>query len=80
MTKYESVLTEALKLDDRERELLVIEVTQSLESSDPPMWEDPRFIQEIERRVQHAREHPETLMEWNEAEKAIFGDIDDACG
>ena len=77
MTKYESVLSQALELDDRERELLIIEVTQSLESPDPPIWDDPRFKQEIERRVQHAREHPETLMEWDEAEKAIFGDFED---
>jgi hypothetical protein len=75
MTKYETVLTEALKLDDRERELLVIEVTQSLEIPEGGMWEDPRLIAELERRSKHADEHPEELMEWDDAEKEIFGGL-----
>ncbi len=76
VTKYESVLTQALDLDEEDRELLVLQVSLSLEGGPDPLA-DPRLIQELDRRVQHAREHPETALEWKEAELAIFGRNDE---
>jgi hypothetical protein len=34
-------------------------------------------VAEFERRSKLADEHPEELMEWDEAEEAIFGDTKD---
>ncbi len=74
MTRFETILEQALTLDERERELLVIEVSQSLGAPEAGGWDNPELIAELERRVLHARQNPETVMEWDEAEKAIFGD------
>ena len=71
MTRLESVLAQALELSEDDREILLIHVHESLpESKDP--WADPALVAELDRRVGHAVKHPETVMEWEQAEKFIF--------
>ena len=77
MTKYETVLTQALELDEKDRELLMIQVGESLEGSSTGPFDAPAFLAELERRSKYADEHPEELMEWDEAEKEIFGGLFD---
>jgi hypothetical protein len=75
VTKYESVLAQALELSDEERELLVVQLWDYKPELDPFL--NPEFIAELERRSLHAKEHPETLVPWEVAEKEIFGDFDE---
>ena len=75
MTRFGSVLKQVLELDERGRELLVMEVSLTLEPPTEDRFANPKFIAELERRSRHAHEHPETLMEWDEAEKEIFGGL-----
>jgi len=75
MTRLESVLAQALELDETDREILVIQVSQSLTDAEGgELWSDPAFIAHLREVSRHADEHPETLMEWADAEKEIFGD------
>lgn len=74
VTKYESVLAQALELTEEERELLATQIHPGL-SKDYAWTESPAYIAELERRVRHAGEHPETLVDWEDAEREIFGDL-----
>ncbi len=74
MTKYESVLAQELTAE--ERELLAVQVTTGLEP-DYGWMERDTFVAELERRMRHADAHPETLVEWDEAEREIFGELSD---
>ena len=40
-------------------------VADVLDASLPPLdhWDDPEFVAEIERRMKHADEHPESLLD-----------------
>ena len=71
MTRLESVLAQALALSEDDREILLIHVHESLpESKDP--WADPAFIAELDRESKYADEHPESVLEWEDAKKEIF--------
>ena len=72
MTRYESVLTQALELDEDDRELLMIQVSESLEASKSDPFDNPSFIAMLDRESKYADEHPESLLEWRDAEKEIF--------
>lgn len=75
MTRLESVLAQALELSEGDREILLILVHESLPKPKDPIWTDPALIAELDRRSKEADEHPETLMEWDEAEKEIFAGL-----
>lgn len=72
VTKYESVLTQALELEEEDRELLMIQMSQSLEASKTDFFDNPAFIAMLDRESRYADEHPESLLEWKDAEKEIF--------
>lgn len=72
MTQLESVLSQALTLSEDDRESLLIHLHESLPKPKDDFWTDPALIAELDRRSKEADEHPETLMEWEEAEKEIF--------
>jgi hypothetical protein len=72
VTKYESVLTQALELEEEDRELLMIQVSQSLEANKSDPFDNPAFIAMLDRESKYADEHPESLLEWKDAEKEIF--------
>lgn len=57
------LLEEALKLPVREREVLCDQLHESLvtQKSASGAWED-----ELQRRIQHAEEHPEEGVDWED--------------
>lgn len=76
MTKLESVLAQALEMEEEDRELLVIQVSQSLGDVDSQQqWNNPALIAYLREVSKHADEHPETVLDWEAAEKEIFGDL-----
>jgi hypothetical protein len=77
VTKYESVLTQALELDEEEDELLMIRVSMSLDAGKTDPFDNPSFIAMLDRESRYADEHPESLLEWDEAEKEIFEGLPD---
>lgn len=77
MTKLEAVLKEAASLSREDQEFLVLQLRLSFEEdSNRPSEEE--FIAEMRRISDHARQHPETTMEWEEARRRIFGDDSEA--
>ena len=71
MTKYESVLAQALELTEEERELLMIRVGLSLEEASPGKH-DPYWDGEIKHRLEALEKGEEELVDWDEAERLIF--------
>ncbi|MBA4179695.1 MAG: hypothetical protein C0506_03820 [Anaerolinea sp.] len=70
----ESVLQDALLLDQDERELLVIQISRSFVKE--PGY-DEAWAAEIERRLKELDEGKAELMDWDEAKAYIFGDEDE---
>ena len=73
MTKFESVLTQALELDSDERQLLAIRLGLSVSDDKVPGY-DEAWAAEIKRRVEELDRGEADLVEWDEAEKLIFDD------
>ena len=72
----ESVLQDALLLDQDERELLVIQISQSFERE--PGY-DEAWAAEIERRLKEIDEGKAELMDIDEFDLFVFGDeLDEA--
>ena len=71
MASLESVRRDALGLPPRDREILAIDLALSVEKE--PGY-DEAWAAEIERRLRQVDEGTAGLMDWDEAEKLIFGD------
>jgi len=72
VTKFESVLAQALELDDEDRELLAIRLGLSLEETEPGY--DEAWEAEIQRRLEALDRGEADEVEWEVAEKFIFDD------
>ncbi|MCC6960640.1 MAG: hypothetical protein IT301_12400 [Dehalococcoidia bacterium] len=67
MTTLDAVVAQALELSPNERAILVLRVQESLA---------PDLESMLKREAQCADEHPESLLDWEDAEKVIFGRVD----
>lgn len=67
MTTLDAVVAQALELNPNERAILVLRVQESLA---------PDLESMLKREAQYADEHPESLLDWEDAEKVIFGRVD----
>lgn len=73
MTKFESVLSQALELDADERYLLAVRLEMSLEEARDPGY-DAAWEAEIKRRVEEVERGEADEMGWEDAMKVIFDD------
>lgn len=73
MTKFESVLSQALELDEEERQLLALRLEASLGEAKEPGY-DAAWEAEIKRRVEELERGEVELIEWDDAMKFIFDD------
>ena len=73
MTRYESVLNQALELSEEDRELLMVRIGLSLEGL-PRAEYDAVWAPEIKRRVAAVDSGEEELIGWDDAERMIFDD------
>jgi putative addiction module component (TIGR02574 family) len=66
-----TLLTEALKLSDEEREALADALWDSLDgpSSDYDAMTEEEFKAELDRRAEELRQHPERAIPWEQVEK-----------
>ena len=72
VTKYESVLAQALELSEEERELLAIQVGLSLNES-PAGGYETRWEAEIKRRIEAVDRGEEEEMDWEEVREELMG-------
>ena len=73
MTKFESVLAEALKLDEDERQLLAIRLGLSV-SDDKESGYDDAWAKEIKQRLAEIDRDEAELVEWEEFRKELVAD------
>ena len=73
MTKFESVLSQALELDEDERQLLAMRLEMSLGEVKDPGY-DAAWSAEIKRRVEELERGEADEMDWDDAMKFIFDD------
>ncbi|MGE3074033.1 MAG: addiction module protein [Dehalococcoidia bacterium] len=73
MTKFESVLNQAMELDEDEREMLAIRLGMSLREQKEPGY-DEAWAAEIKKRLEEIDRGEAELVDWEEAEKLIFDD------
>ncbi|MEO8540293.1 MAG: addiction module protein [bacterium] len=73
MTKFESVLTQALELDEDERQLLAMRLEMSLDETKDPGY-DAHWSAEIKTRVAELDRGEADEMDWDDAMKFIFDD------
>ena len=71
MTKYESVLTQALELDEDDRQMLLLQLELSLDRE--PGYEEA-WAKEIHKRISELDNGAAEIVEWDEAERLIFDD------
>jgi hypothetical protein len=71
VTKFESVLSQALELDEEERQLLALRLEASLGEAKEPGY-DAAWEAEIKRRVEELERGEVELIEWDDAMKFIF--------
>lgn len=71
MTKYESVLAQALELPEDERELLVANVRRSLAQT-PKEGYDTFWDGEIKRRLEALVNGEDDEMDWDEFEEELM--------
>ena len=71
MTKFESVLTQALELDEADREWLAIRLNMSLENV--PAHDDA-WAAELKRRIEEENRGEADLMDWEEFRKELMAD------
>lgn len=69
MADFETVRLAALSLDREGRQHLLDDLARSLERD----WESA-WLTELDRRSQFAREHPETVVDWEELEAELFNE------
>jgi hypothetical protein len=73
VTKFETVLTQAMELDEDERQLLAIRLGMSIGDEKEPGY-DEAWSAEIKRRLDEIDRGEADLVDWEEAEKLIFDD------
>ena len=73
MTKFESVLSQALELDEEERQLLALRLEMSLGETQEPGY-DVSWSAEIKRRVEELDRGEADEIDWDDAMKFIFDD------
>ncbi len=73
MTKFETVLSQALELDEEERQLLAIRLEASLGEAKDPGY-DAAWEAEIKRRIEELDRGEADEVDWDEALKFIFDD------
>jgi hypothetical protein len=73
VTKFETVLTQAMELDEDERQLLAIRLGMSIGDEKEPGY-DEAWSAEIKRRLDEVDRGEADLVDWEEAEKLIFDD------
>ena len=73
MTKFETVLSQALELDEEERQLLAIRLEASLGEAKDPGY-DAAWEAEIKRRIEELDRGDVELIDWDDAMKFIFDD------
>ena len=71
MPTVESVLEEAMKLSQDERELVATQLLCTIEKD--PGWEEA-WAAELDRRWAAIQKDPSRLMDWEDAEAEMFGD------
>lgn len=76
VTKYESVLAQALELPKAERELLIVSVGKSLGATRVGPTE-AEFLAHLQILARHSDEHPDESLDWDDAEVDIFDEWDD---
>ena len=72
MPDYAGVLHDALELDEADREMLLIEIGLSFHDRERPTQAE--FIANLREVSAFADAHPETVLDWADAEREIFGD------
>ena len=72
VTKFDSVLAQALELDDEERELLAIRLGLGLAETEPGY--DEAWESEIQKRLEELDRGQAQVVDWDEAQKLIFDD------
>ena len=73
MTRFESVLEQALALDESEREMLVFKLGETLTDQPEPGYHEA-WDAEIKARLEELDRGEIELVDWEEAEKLIFDD------
>lgn len=71
MTRFESVLTQALELDDDERLFLAYRLEASVAKD---AGRDSAWAAEIQRRIDEVERGEADEVDWADAEKFIFDD------
>lgn len=74
MTKFESVLSQALELDEEERQLLALRLEASLGEAKEPGY-DAAWEAEIKRRVEELERGEVELIEWEEVRRDLMNPI-----
>lgn len=71
MTKFEAVLTQAMELDEDEREMLAIRLGMSLSDEKEPGY-DEAWAAELKKRLDEIDRGEADLVDWENAERLIF--------
>lgn len=74
MTKFESVLSQALELDEDERQMLALRLEASLGEAKEPGY-DAAWEAEIKRRVDELERGEVELVEWEEVRRDLMNPI-----
>jgi len=74
VTKFESVLSQALELDEEERQLLALRLEASLGEAKEPGY-DAAWEAEIKRRVEELERGEVELIEWEEVRRDLMNPI-----
>lgn len=73
VTKFESVLSQALELDEDERQMLALRLEMTLGEEKVPGY-DAYWEAEIQRRIEELDRGEADEVDWDEAMKFIFDD------
>ncbi len=71
MTKFESVLSQALELDEEERQLLAMRLYASLGEAKEPGY-DAAWEAEIKRRVEEVERGEVEPVDWEEVRRGLM--------
>jgi len=74
VTKFESVLSQALELDEDERQMLALRLEASLGEAKEPGY-DAAWEAEIKRRVDELERGEVELVEWEEVRRDLMNPI-----
>lgn len=71
MTKFESVLSQALELDEHERQMLALRLEASLGEAKEPGY-DAAWEAEIKRRVEEIERGEVELIDWEDVRRDLM--------